>query len=90
MKRSLLLVLTSCTLSFAALAALAPEAPAQERTGPPRPEGQVAGSGQAARERTLIQWFGTLEGARAEARRTGRAILLVSAAPQCHGVSGVW
>jgi Spy/CpxP family protein refolding chaperone len=37
-----------------------------------------------------IQWFATLESARAEARRTGRPILLVSAAPHCSGVSGIW
>ena len=37
-----------------------------------------------------IQWFATLESARAEAKRTGRPILLVSAAPHCSGVSGIW
>lgn len=37
-----------------------------------------------------IAWFGTWEGAKAEAARTGRPILLVSAAPQCHEVPGVW
>ena len=37
-----------------------------------------------------IQWFATLDSARAEAKRTGRPILLVSAAPHCSGVSGIW
>ena len=37
-----------------------------------------------------IQWFATLDSARAEAERTGRPILLVSAAPHCSGVSGIW
>lgn len=37
-----------------------------------------------------IQWFATLESGRREARRTGRPILLVSAAPSCAGVPGVW
>ena len=37
-----------------------------------------------------IAWFGTWEGAKAEARRTNRPLLLVSAAPQCHDVPGVW
>lgn len=37
-----------------------------------------------------IQWFTSLEAGRAEAVRTGRAILLVSAAPHCAGVSGIW
>ena len=42
--------------------------------------------GPAAR----IQWFGTWEAAKAEARRTGRPILLTSAAPQCKGTPGIW
>ncbi|MEO2088976.1 MAG: hypothetical protein ABGY75_05695 [Gemmataceae bacterium] len=37
-----------------------------------------------------IQWFTTWESAKAEAARTGRPILLVSAAPHCGGVSGIW
>ena len=37
-----------------------------------------------------IQWFATWESAKAEAARTGRPILLVSAAPHCAGVSGIW
>ncbi len=78
----------------AALAVTASVAVAQERGGgrraPPRPEGPVAGSGQNAAERTLIQWFGTWDGAKAEAKRTGKPILLLAAAPQCHGISGIW
>lgn len=37
-----------------------------------------------------IAWFGTWEGALAEAKRTGRPILFQSAAPQCQNVPGVW
>ena len=37
-----------------------------------------------------IAWHGTWKGGLAEARRTGRPIMLVSAAPQCHAVPGVW
>lgn len=37
-----------------------------------------------------IAWFGTWEGGLAEARRTQRPILLVSAAPHCHNVPGIW
>lgn len=37
-----------------------------------------------------IAWFGTWAGALAEAKRTQRPILFMSAAPQCHGVPGVW
>ena len=37
-----------------------------------------------------IAWFGTWERGHAEAQRSGRPILLVSAAPHCHEVSGLW
>ena len=45
---------------------------------------------QAAAGAPKIAWFGTWQGGLAEARRTGRPILLVSAAPQCHSVPGIW
>jgi Spy/CpxP family protein refolding chaperone len=37
-----------------------------------------------------IAWFATWESGAREARRTARPILLVSAAPHCAGVSGIW
>lgn len=37
-----------------------------------------------------IGWYGTLESGLEEARKTGRPILLVSAAPHCLGVPGIW
>ena len=37
-----------------------------------------------------IQWFATWESAKAEAARTNKPILMVSAAPHCSGVSGIW
>ena len=37
-----------------------------------------------------VQWFTSWEAAKAEAEKTGRPILLVSAAPHCGGVSGIW
>lgn len=37
-----------------------------------------------------IQWYATLESGLAEAKRSSRPILLVSAAPHCAGVSGIW
>ena len=37
-----------------------------------------------------IAWYGRLSDGLAEAKRSGRPILLVSGAPQCLGVSGVW
>ncbi len=37
-----------------------------------------------------IAWYGVLADGLAEAERTGKPILLLSAAPQCIGVSGMW
>ena len=37
-----------------------------------------------------IAWFGTWHGALDAAKKTKRPILLVSAAPHCHHVPGVW
>lgn len=41
-------------------------------------------------EEASIQWFATLDRGLAEAKRTGKPILFVSAAPHCAGVSGMW
>ena len=37
-----------------------------------------------------IVWYGTLKAGLAEGKRTNRPILLMSAAPHCHNVSGIW
>lgn len=37
-----------------------------------------------------IAWYATLESGLAEAQRSNRPVLLISAAPQCLGVSGIW
>ena len=37
-----------------------------------------------------IAWYTTWETALAEAKRSGRPIMFVAAATQCHGVSGVF
>ena len=58
--------------------------------GPPNLKGPVVGSDTPAAKRDLIGWYGTWEGARAEAARSERPILLLSAAPQCHNISGLW
>jgi hypothetical protein len=44
----------------------------------------------AGAESERIAWFGTWEGGLAEAQRSGKPIMLVSAAPHCHRVPGVW
>ncbi len=37
-----------------------------------------------------IAWYTTWESALMEAKRSGRAIMFVAAATQCHGVSGIF
>lgn len=37
-----------------------------------------------------IAWYGNLADGLAEAQRSGRPILLVSGAPSCLGIPGVW
>ena len=41
-------------------------------------------------EPAKIAWFGRWDDAREESERTGRPILLMSAAPQCSGTPGMW
>ena len=52
--------------------------------------GQDAATQRAAAPGGGIAWFGTWKQGAAEARRSGRPILLISAAPHCHSVSGIW
>jgi len=62
---------------------------ARAQDGPPpggRPGPGVVNPAKGDR----IAWFGTWEAGLAEAQRTKRPILLVSAAPQCHEVPGIW
>ncbi len=37
-----------------------------------------------------IAWYGVLTEGLAEAKRTGKPILFITAAPQCNGVPGMW
>ena len=37
-----------------------------------------------------IAWYSTWEQGIRVARSTGRPILLLAAAPHCHGISGLW
>ena len=75
-------------LSFAIIAALLFSTwvflPAQG----PRPE--QLGASNLDIGQPGIQWYTTWETAEAEAKRSGRAIMFVAAATQCHGVSGVF
>jgi hypothetical protein len=44
----------------------------------------------AAEPAAKIAWYGTLQDGLQEAKRSKRPVLLVAAAPHCHGVPGVW
>jgi hypothetical protein len=68
------------------VSAQGPGAGAQGRGG--RPVGPVEVHAEPAGPG--IAWFGTWEAALAEAKRTRRPILFMSAAPQCQRVPGVW
>ena len=52
----------------------------------------VAGTLAQAEENPVprIAWYGNLADGLAEAERSGRPILLISGAPACLGVPGVW
>ncbi|MCH2183020.1 MAG: hypothetical protein MK108_13535 [Mariniblastus sp.] len=71
--------LISC-LSTPAVAQLAP------------PEGPTYGGSLPASKQVMpgIAWFGVLQDGLKQARQTGKPILLISAAPQCSGVPGMW
>jgi len=71
------LAATLLLLASHALSAQAPPAGSEPKT-------------ERAADRGGIAWFGTWQQGLAEAKRTGKPILLLSATPQCHGVPGVW
>ncbi|MEM9379514.1 MAG: hypothetical protein AAGB93_06135 [Planctomycetota bacterium] len=84
---------TSLTLTLSLLT-LTAAAPAAAQEGRPRPDrdGRPVGPAEVHEPPTEqgIAWFGTWDAALAEAKRTRRPILFMSAAPQCQGVPGVW
>jgi hypothetical protein len=58
--------------------------------GPPPGQDRPGKQGDDQASAGGIQWFTTWEAGKQEAARTGKPILLVSAAPHCAGVSGIW
>ena len=83
MKRTSLL-LTLLVGSLTAAPTFAQRGGRPERSGPQTPDVLEVPTEPS------IAWFGSWEAGLAEAERTGRPILLMSAAPQCHGVPGMW
>ena len=83
-KRFRLLVLA------ATLAVLATSGPVSGQLAPPTGAsygGSVPGSKNVV---SGIAWYGVLKDGLAEAKRTGKPILLITAAAQCGGVPGMW
>jgi len=50
----------------------------------------IAQSASPPKSDAIIPYYATLDRGLAEAKRTGKPILFVSAAPHCAGVSGMW
>ena len=74
----------------ATLALLITSGPASGQLAPPTGAsygGSVPGSRKVV---TGIAWYGVLKDGFAEAKRTGKPILLITAAAQCGGVPGMW
>ena len=66
-----------------------PSLATQDSAPAPKAEGASAEIA-AAEQAEQIAWFGRWKDAVAESTRTGRPILLMSAAPQCSGTPGMW
>ncbi len=64
--------------------------PPAEKAPAPAEKGKPEDQTGMLPEATTIQWYATLDRGLAEANRTGKPILFVSAAPHCAGVSGMW
>jgi hypothetical protein len=85
-------ILSLAVLATASLSAAQGEMPGSgKRGGPGGPGGRPPGPGLVEPvEGDRIAWYGTWEQAKAEAKKCGKPIMLVSAAPHCHHISGVW
>ncbi len=74
----------------ATLAVLTTSGPASAQIAPPT--GASYGGSVPASKKVVpgIVWYGVLKDGLAEAKRTGKPILLITAAVQCRGVPGMW
>ena len=85
--RTMVTRLTAASISLASLFLCAP-ALAQRAPRGGGPETRTAAT--TTKDGAIIQWYATLDRGLAEAKRTGKPIMLVSGAPHCAGVSGMW
>jgi len=74
----------------ATLAVLTASGPASAQLAPPT--GASYGGSVPTSKKVVpgIAWYGVLKDGLAEAKRTGKPILLITAAAQCGGVPGMW
>ena len=80
--------LAGCVSAIARVAVCAQPVPAQL---PPPSGPSYGGSVPSSRELVSgIAWYGVLKDGLAEAKRTGKPILFITAAAQCRGVPGMW
>jgi hypothetical protein len=66
-----------------------PGGPGGPPEGAPMPKEKKI-DGPQAKVESGIQWFATLDAGLAEAKRTGKPVLFLSAAPHCGGIPGMW
>jgi hypothetical protein len=64
--------------------------PPDDLGGPPAAIGITAGSRSNVTDAQGIQWYPTWDSGLRAARESGKPILLVSAAPHCAGIPGIW
>ena len=75
-----------CVGALATLLVIAGVAPAQGRGGQ-----AFGGSAPGSKEVVSgIAWFGVLKDGLKEAKRTGKPVMFLTAAPQCDGIPGMW
>ena len=72
-----------------AIAAMMPR-PVHAQLGPPTGASYGGSVPSSKKVVTGIAWYGVLQDGLAEAERTGKPILLITAAAQCGGVPGMW
>ena len=85
--RTMVTRLTAASIALASLFLCTP-ALAQRAPRGGGPETRTAAT--TTKDGAIIQWYATLDRGIAEAKRTGKPIMLVSGAPHCAGVSGMW
>ncbi|MEK6235692.1 MAG: hypothetical protein N2C14_13365 [Planctomycetales bacterium] len=64
--------------------------PASAQLGPPTGPSYGGSAPRSKKVVSGVAWHGVLQDGLDEAKRTGKPILFITAAPQCGGVPGMW